>query len=755
MATVDIYKIKVNVSGDKNVRGLQKDLNSLEGGLNKAGKSVLALGAVAAGAFVAIGVSAFKMADAVVDSANGLGIAVDRFYQIGLAAEQSGIAFDDAAKFMGKFAKSIDASAKGSQDMQDNFAKAGVSLDDLANLSDEDLFNKVVAGLADMGEGTDQTAVSMALLGKAARDLDFGTFQEELQKNGVESEEAARLLLVGAEAADSLERAFRQLQIIALRVFEPVIQGLADFDLQAEETQKTIKLLGAGMAAIGSAILVANIIKLVGAFKQLSIAARAVAVAQTAVIALTGPAGWAVIAGGVVAAAGAYVALDKALDGSADSAEDLADSITDVAEAETEVTEARVIQGGTDAIALQLAKDRIATSQQNLTLAKEQLQESIKFIGVEKDIANLQKANTAAENTAKKEIQVIEALINQELVKATSTSAEQVELYRAQQDAIRANVDVIKELNREQYEQLYLLKSQSIVFNEIVGWLDTYFEKSVRIETQLDRENLLQGKITQETYNQIVAAAELEVERKNGIEILENELQLAEEKAVVDQAEVLRINLAMIALIDKYAEEKRLMEEREADRKRLNASGVAGAVEAISQIQASLEPFQMAQDAITQTWGKIGSAIDDMVDNGKSSFSDLADSILKDLAKMIIKAYIFKALTGLGGALGFDMSFLGKATGGPVSGKTPYIVGERGPELFVPQGAGNIIPNHRLPSGGGSSTQAMQAAPTTNNYITNNINALDSRSVAEVFAENRQSLLGTVEYARKETAYGV
>jgi hypothetical protein len=153
MATVDIYKIKVDVKGDQNVRGLQKDLNSLEGGLNKAGKSMLALGAVAAGAFAAIGVSAFKMADAVVDSANGLGIAVERFYQIGLAAEQSGIAFDDAAKFMGKFALAQDMAAKGSQDIQDDFAKVGISLQDLATLSDEELFQKAVDGLAEMDEG--------------------------------------------------------------------------------------------------------------------------------------------------------------------------------------------------------------------------------------------------------------------------------------------------------------------------------------------------------------------------------------------------------------------------------------------------------------------------------------------------------------------------------------------------------------------------------------------------------------------------
>lgn len=44
----------------------------------------------------------------------------------------------------------------------------------------------------------------------------------------------------------------------------------------------------------------------------------------------------------------------------------------------------------------------------------------------------------------------------------------------------------------------------------------------------------------------------------------------------------------------------------------------------------------------------------------------------------------------------------GKAAGGPVSGGTTYLVGEKGPELFTPGSSGNIIPNNRLGGGGGS-----------------------------------------------------
>jgi len=45
-------------------------------------------------------------------------------------------------------------------------------------------------------------------------------------------------------------------------------------------------------------------------------------------------------------------------------------------------------------------------------------------------------------------------------------------------------------------------------------------------------------------------------------------------------------------------------------------------------------------------------------------------------------------------------ALLGRALGGPVSASMPYIVGEDGPELFVPQMAGRIVPNSQLGGGG-------------------------------------------------------
>jgi SLT domain-containing protein len=49
-----------------------------------------------------------------------------------------------------------------------------------------------------------------------------------------------------------------------------------------------------------------------------------------------------------------------------------------------------------------------------------------------------------------------------------------------------------------------------------------------------------------------------------------------------------------------------------------------------------------------------------------------------------------------------------RAAGGPVAADRTYLVGEKGPELFVPSGvSGRIVPNISLDSPGSSSTQTV------------------------------------------------
>ena len=88
---------------------------------------------------------------------------------------------------------------------------------------------------------------------------------------------------------------------------------------------------------------------------------------------------------------------------------------------------------------------------------------------------------------------------------------------------------------------------------------------------------------------------------------------------------------------------------------------------------------------------------------GKLGLEDLkrvALSVMAEIADAAIRAgldTLFKGsgglsglIGGLGSALGGLFGAPGKAIGGPVSPGRPYLVGERGPELFVPTAGGRI-----------------------------------------------------------------
>lgn len=122
---------------------------------------------------------------------------------------------------------------------------------------------------------------------------------------------------------------------------------------------------------------------------------------------------------------------------------------------------------------------------------------------------------------------------------------------------------------------------------------------------------------------------------------------------------------------------------------------------------------------------------------GAANFADamkaMAKSVVDSLIKMLIQKYIvdaaFGAITGfiggqastnraggygasLGGADPFNTSnFAPRAIGGSVQSGQPYMVGERGPEMFVPNSQGSIVPNNRM--GGGSGVVVNQTINVT------------------------------------------
>lgn len=89
---------------------------------------------------------------------------------------------------------------------------------------------------------------------------------------------------------------------------------------------------------------------------------------------------------------------------------------------------------------------------------------------------------------------------------------------------------------------------------------------------------------------------------------------------------------------------------------------------------------------------------------------------------------------GVGSVLGGIGGLGEKAAGGPVHARQPYLVGEKGPELFYPETFGTVVPN--------ATTAALLA----------NRNALAGKSrsaAADVFAPNHQALSATATLSRE------
>ena len=136
-------------------------------------------------------------------------------------------------------------------------------------------------------------------------------------------------------------------------------------------------------------------------------------------------------------------------------------------------------------------------------------------------------------------------------------------------------------------------------------------------------------------------------------------------------------------------------------RQGVSAEDARNTVEVADELNQKLERQLSLQRQIQDTINQVGQTTGDVFQQLIFSTDSWADSLtnaLNALANILFQA-------GLGLLAGDDgkgfFSFLTgsikkRAAGGPVTSGSPYIVGERGPELFVPGRSGTIIPNNAM-----------------------------------------------------------
>lgn len=103
----------------------------------------------------------------------------------------------------------------------------------------------------------------------------------------------------------------------------------------------------------------------------------------------------------------------------------------------------------------------------------------------------------------------------------------------------------------------------------------------------------------------------------------------------------------------------------------------------------------------------------------KSMFTDAAAGILSGLFRLGIGLGLNALFPGSGGApgLGSMIGFAPRASGGTVASGGAYMVGERGPELFVPNSNGTIIPNDKAGGRGPTTIQVIANGLSTDDPL--------------------------------------
>lgn len=170
---------------------------------------------------------------------------------------------------------------------------------------------------------------------------------------------------------------------------------------------------------------------------------------------------------------------------------------------------------------------------------------------------------------------------------------------------------------------------------------------------------------------------------------------------------------AVLDLIDTLEFERSLIGQTAREQEIANTVRQAGAaataaqVERIRELAGATYDAQIAQDQLNVSAEQWASTIQDatrgFIDDliaGKSA-AEAFGNVLSRVADQ----FLTLGLNNLFGTGGFNLAGLfggtsTRATGGPVYAGNPTLVGERGPEVFVPSGPGRIIPNSQV---GGSS----------------------------------------------------
>lgn len=679
-------------------------LGKAEAGLGKfkANSAMVKTGIAALGtAFIAASADAIQFADSINDIAKANEISVGSVLEFSQALSISGGKADSASKLLSSFTNKIDEAAQGSQKTRDSFKELGVSLKDLGNLTEKELLEKTMRGLAGIEDPIRRNAMAMDLFGRAVKGVDIKGMADELQRISGTMEGSDKAFAAIGDSIDRLDRLGQEFKTDMAQSlstpFSQATEAAASFYKFVKEQNKSLETATGGF----------NVSDVLMPWK---------------------------------AGMKAYSKIGGAILQSREDALAAKNAKTYTPMAEGNYTPS-ILQGlktpaqlrATPETKEQIAeREKIAKQIQSETEALNQQTRSLKLqtaeLGNQK--SEYQKILLEFEKGGKYE-HVKDKIAKEALLTAAKEKdirTEQVETAKILYDL---DVARVKEMQQD-------LEAQR-VFKQGVN--------DVKISAErLDYERQLGQLSTTETQK---ALAYFDLRAKIA-RMAEDEVNMSESQKKVLQEQ-----------IDLLTEAEQLKINAADDLAKYQKTFQGGWDKAYADfVERSTNSAALAADAFNSMAGSMTSALDNFVETGKLSFGNLISSMIKDLLRLSMQSQMSGILGSIFGGAGgggfglFSSSTLFNNGGGLLGGffadggeppiNKPSVVGENGPELFIPKTSGTIIPNNSLAGAMGNQPQVIYNGP----YIAN-MSAIDTQSATQFLARNKTAVWSANQSAQR------
>jgi hypothetical protein len=290
------------------VVNLTANSTKLQSALKAAQKNVELFAAAAGAAAVGAVTRFMQVGSALDDMSQRTGVAASELSSLGFAAKMTDTSLEAVQGSLVKMQKFLGEVSDGTAAAVDTLDRLGITTQQLEGLTPDQQFKAFAEAISKVEDPTQKMNAAMGVFGKSAAEIlpllnegaaGIEAFQKEAERLGlVMSDDMATS---AAQAADSIDALLLVANATAVRfgaALAPAITAVAKIISELVATSPKLFAAFAGGAVALAAV--------VSAFKVVNLAMDLYAKKQVLVLALSGPKGWAVLAGAALIAAGAF-----------------------------------------------------------------------------------------------------------------------------------------------------------------------------------------------------------------------------------------------------------------------------------------------------------------------------------------------------------------------------------------------------------------------------------------------------------------